>query len=188
VEVTLDRDWLDYAAALSGVIGAAAAIVALILARRSAKDAERSADTAERTAEAAEASAKTSAALFDAVEEERKRRPRIDDLSVSFRAHGDGLTGVFEAGLHNAGSKPAIRALINFLLPPEVGVVATGPTGTEPGIPGAMLTTREPRGETGPMLDWHYWSGYVDLFPNVHQLAHFRLPSRRTATTPTSSR
>jgi hypothetical protein len=112
-----ERDWLDYAQAIGGIVGALAALVALWLAQPSAADAKSSAISAQRTAVAAEAA-------FESAEAERLRAPRLTvlELSASLPAEPDPLDWIVSLTIENSGTKPAERLTVNVLVPPRVRI------------------------------------------------------------------
>lgn len=81
----LDRDWLDYAAAIGGLVALLIAVLALVYAIRADRSASRSAASSERSARAAETSAEAS------IEQEQLTR----EISEHQRATVDELRNLF---------------------------------------------------------------------------------------------
>lgn len=124
------RDWIDYVGALGSVLGAAAALVALWLARQSAKHAKDSAAEAKRTADAAEDTAKAaqeevdiSRASLELAQAERARAPwLVPELTPTLEGPTSWIVAFV---LENTGTKPAERILVNVHVPRHTTVEHT---------------------------------------------------------------
>jgi hypothetical protein len=171
------HDWLDYMAAFGGLVGGVAAVVALVLAFLSMKDARRSADAAEASAKESGASLRILQAEHEAAEAERAKRPDVGgtlnwDPIFEYEGTNDVLLYV---GMHNErGTRDADRVLLNLLVPAEVGLVRTDKDGRNP-RERELLDAYEPFREGDAVIAWHYWNEYVNLTAGNTTLWHFRL-------------
>ena len=81
----LDRDWLDYAVGIGGLVALVIAILALVYAIRADQSASRSAAASERSAKAAEASAEASTEQAQLTREiSEHQRATVDELRNLF--------------------------------------------------------------------------------------------------------
>jgi hypothetical protein len=122
ITVSNHHDWLDYFAAIGGIVGAFAAVVALIFAGLSKQDAARSADAAEATRKLADEEVGIMRTEADAAEHERGRRasPEIQISARGFKLPRDGppLTIILTLGFSNEnGTRPVERVTVNLRVP-----------------------------------------------------------------------
>jgi hypothetical protein len=170
------HDWLDYFAALGGLIGGLAAITALAFAVRSARDASRSAGAAERSADAAEESLNIMRQEAQAAREERERRAdpdvalHIRPLNIS--AHKPPGAIILTLEFTNKGTRPAKRLPVNFLMPDSLIFVTCQPDGS-PETVGQIMQTPEVLGDHRGARKWDYDMGPVEV--DVDRVQTFRI-------------
>jgi hypothetical protein len=124
VVVTTHHDFLDYLAAYSGAVGGAAAVVALIFAGLSKRDAARSAEAAKATQELADEQVRIMRDEAAAAKAERDRRgaPEIYLGAEAFEFTDDSPPRfvVLTAGFSNDNGTRAIDRLVVNLRAPAV--------------------------------------------------------------------
>lgn len=114
------HDWLDYAAALGGLVGALAGIVALLFAVRSARDASSSAESARESLAIMrqEAQAARDERSKRAILDVRPRAPRTIGTSDNAPPRQVILTLLFR----NDGTRQADRVLLNVSVPKSLDI------------------------------------------------------------------
>jgi hypothetical protein len=186
--VEVVHDWVDYAAAaggLAGVVGAGAAIVALVFASRSADDAIRSAEAAVRSANASEKSlelADASLAILrrEAEEAQKLRELRANlDVDLHVRAMGtssDGPPGyiVLNLGITNKdGTRLADDVHVNLFVPLSFDIRSCTGDGVGVSDKGGVVEAAH-----APELysDFNIWTDKIDsVTVNVTILRYIRV-------------
>lgn len=126
--VSVQHDWLDYAAAVAGVIGGVAAVAALIFALLSARAADRSARSADESARLVGEQVKIMREEADVARAERSRRAapeaELRDPTVIERdGNGDGPATVVTltiAVTNEAGTRSADDLAVNCWVPDSI--------------------------------------------------------------------
>jgi hypothetical protein len=161
VEVSVHHDWLDYLAALGGLAGGLAGLVALVFAGLSKRDAGRSA-----------AAAEAALAIM-----QRRAHPSVE---IAVRAFGTSDTAppaqvVLTLGFSNDGTRVAERVVVNVLVPDTLSLE---PSADEYGNSLARkgLISMSPNEVMGAHTGAIYWAdivGPIDV--GVHTPVYLRI-------------
>ncbi len=175
-------DWIELG---TGLLGALAAVVALVVARRSAADARASAQASEASAEASRTVAALSAQELElarreaeAAERERERRPELvlHLAAVAHSLHPGDPMAILTVTMGNSGSRPAVDA--------QLRIGASGGTATIDSVlgPDGADPRRLPehrghavRGDGGPVVPWSFVTESHTLPVGAVIPRHFRV-------------
>jgi hypothetical protein len=148
--VSTHHDWLDYVAALGGLAGGIAGVVALIFAARSAGDASRSATASVQSAGIAAESLTILRQEAQAAQEQRSRRAElVPSMRVVSTERGGGHARVvLELRVDNVGTRAASRLSISVGMPPSLRFVPSKPDGSPEDDGQTYVGSWGPTGET----------------------------------------
>lgn len=186
IVVNVQHDWLDYLAAYSGAVGGAAAVVALILAGLSKREAARSADAAEATKRLADEQVEIMRKESAAAKSERDRRAAPE---IRLGAHAPGARDneapaivILTVGFSNDnGTRAVDRLTVNLSVPSVMQLRTAADRYGNPGGNGNIADApSEVLGDHVGALYWNEVLGPIDQHVNVVRYLSLGSPPVRT--------